>query len=189
MVHPQLVCYDIAAFPATPRWHLGCASRWKSGSATLFLPRKRVADPEWADTKYEEVVTSLREATRDTSRFPLVFAENANYGFRRNLWGLRPIGTAVAVVLFLISWTLLSLGHMGAALARAVVGRSGQPGQRRGHPDYGRSCKYGLCRLLAVLGKTVVGRGCSQRLCAPASGVCSDTKVDLVFAALRRVDR
>ena len=57
-------------------------------------------------TQDEEVVTSLREATRDTSRFPLVFAENANYGFRRNLWGLRPIGTAVAVVVFLISWTL-----------------------------------------------------------------------------------
>ena len=71
------------------------------------------AFPEWADTKYEEVVTSLREATRDTSRFPLVFAENANYGFRRNLWGLRPIGTAVAVVLFLISWTLLSLAIWG----------------------------------------------------------------------------
>ena len=37
--------------------------------------------PAWADTKYEEAVTALREATRDTSRFPLVLAENANYGF------------------------------------------------------------------------------------------------------------
>ena len=69
--------------------------------------------PEWADRKYEEAVTSLREATRDASRFPLVFAENANYGFRRNLWGLRPVGTAVAVVLFLFSWTLLSLTIWG----------------------------------------------------------------------------
>ena len=58
-------------------------------------------------------MTSLREATRDTSRFPLVFAENANYGFRRNLWGLRPIGTGVAVVLLLFSWTLLLLTVWG----------------------------------------------------------------------------
>ena len=66
-----------------------------------------------ADTKYEEAVRSLREATRDTTRFPLVFAENANYGFRRNLWGLRPIGTPIALVLALYSWTLLSLTVWG----------------------------------------------------------------------------
>ena len=79
------------------------------------LPTKEdeEACPAWADTKYEGAVTSLREATRDTSRFPLVFAENANYGFRRNLWGLRPIGTPIAVVLVLVSWTLLSLTIWG----------------------------------------------------------------------------
>ena len=69
--------------------------------------------PTQADTKYGEVVRSLREATRDTSRFPLVFAENANYGFRRNLWGLRPFGTPIAAVLALYSWTLLSLTIWG----------------------------------------------------------------------------
>ena len=79
----------------------------------LPTQEKEEACPEWADTKYEKAVTSLREATRDTSRFPLVFAENANYGFRRNLWGLRPSGTAVAVVLSLFSWTLLSLTIWG----------------------------------------------------------------------------
>ena len=79
------------------------------------LPTKEEEEvcPAWADTKYEVAVTSLREATRDTSRFPLVFAENANYGFRRNLWGLRPIGTPIAVVLVLVSWTLLSLTIWG----------------------------------------------------------------------------
>ena len=71
------------------------------------------ACPAGADTKYEEAVRSLREATRDTARFPLVFAENANYGFRRNLWGLRPIGTPIAVLLALYSWTLLSLTIWG----------------------------------------------------------------------------
>ena len=79
------------------------------------LPTKQreEAYPSSADTKYEEVVASLREATRDMTKFPLVFAENANYGFRRNLWGLRPIGAPIAVCITLISWILLSLTIWG----------------------------------------------------------------------------
>ena len=79
----------------------------------LPTEQEEEANPSWADTKYEEAVTSLREATRDTSRFPLVFAENANYGFRRNLWGLKPIGALIAAVLVMVSWTLLLLTIWG----------------------------------------------------------------------------
>ena len=75
--------------------------------------KEEEACPAEADTKYKEAIRSLREATRDTTKFPLVFAENANYGFRRNLWGLRPIGTPIAVLLTLYSWTLLSLTIWG----------------------------------------------------------------------------
>ena len=42
-----------------------------------------------------------------------VFAENANYGFRRNLWGLRSIGTPIAVVLSLFVWTQILLTVWG----------------------------------------------------------------------------
>ena len=69
--------------------------------------------PEWADTVYRQAVASLRDATRDNTRFPLVLAENINYGFRRNLWGLRPIGATVAVALAAIAWTHLSLTIWG----------------------------------------------------------------------------
>ena len=79
----------------------------------LPTEQEEEADPEWADTKYVEAVTSLRDATRDTSKFPLVFAENANYGFRRNLWGLRLIGTPVAIVLSLFVWAQLVLTIWG----------------------------------------------------------------------------
>ena len=79
----------------------------------LPTEQQEKAHPSSADTKYEEVVASLREATRDMTKFPLVFAENANYGFRRNLWGLRPIGAPVAVGLALVLWTLLSLTIWG----------------------------------------------------------------------------
>ena len=79
------------------------------------LPNKQEEEacPAGADTKYKEAVRSLIEATRDTTKFPLVFAENANYGFRRNLWGLRPIGMPTAVAITLYSWTLLSLTVWG----------------------------------------------------------------------------
>ena len=71
------------------------------------------ACPTWADARYEEATRTLREATRDASKFPLVFAENINYGFRRNLLGLRPIGATIALALALSSWMLLSLTIYG----------------------------------------------------------------------------
>ena len=67
------------------------------------------ADPIAADEKYKNAIGYLLEATRDASKFPLVSAENANYGFRRNLWGLRSIGIPIAVVLAFVSWVLLLL--------------------------------------------------------------------------------
>ena len=79
----------------------------------LPTEQQEEANPQEADTKYEEAVASLREATRDSAKFPLVFAENVNYGFRRNLWGLRPIGGAIAVALALPSLTLLLLTIWG----------------------------------------------------------------------------
>ena len=69
--------------------------------------------PDEADALYERVTTALREATRDTGRFPLVFAELVNYGFRRNLWGLRMVGAPIAVALFLMSWALFAFTVWG----------------------------------------------------------------------------
>ena len=57
-----------------------------------------------ADQKYEVAVSFLRESTRDTSKFPLVFAENINYGFRRNLWGMKPYGLGVALLATVCCW-------------------------------------------------------------------------------------
>lgn len=71
------------------------------------------ACPVQAGAKYDEVVTSLREATRDRDRFPLVFAENVNYGFRRNLWGLRSIGASLALAVAMVSWTSLLITVWG----------------------------------------------------------------------------
>ena len=66
-----------------------------------------------ADAKYEEVGASLREATRDQVKFPLVLDGNASYGFRRNSLGLRVIGTPIAFVAALLSLVVLLLTVWG----------------------------------------------------------------------------
>jgi hypothetical protein len=55
-------------------------------------------DPDAADAVYESCIQALREKTRDTKKFPLVFEENVGYGFRRNLWGVKPAGVALSVI-------------------------------------------------------------------------------------------
>jgi len=56
------------------------------------------ADPQKADEIYEACTAYLLERTRDTKQFPLIFEENCNYGFRRNLWGIRPIGIVLSLL-------------------------------------------------------------------------------------------
>ena len=82
-------------------------------SQRLPTEAEEVADPQLADARYREVTLTLIAATRDKSRFPLVFAENANYGFRRNMWGLKPWGLPIAGVLALVAWTLFALTVWG----------------------------------------------------------------------------
>lgn len=69
-----------------------------------------------ADSFYEQCGTWLRENTRDTKKFPLLFSENVTYGYRRNLLGVRwlaltlnlaVVGVCVAL-LWHESWNLTS---------------------------------------------------------------------------------
>jgi hypothetical protein len=60
------------------------------------------ADPKAADGMYASGVKWLQERCRGKA-FPLVEKENAEYGFRRNLRGLKPIGITACVVALLIS--------------------------------------------------------------------------------------
>jgi hypothetical protein len=53
-----------------------------------------------ADAFYEQAGTWLRENTRDTKKFSILFNENITYGYRRNLFGLKwiALGLNLAVV-------------------------------------------------------------------------------------------
>ena len=55
-------------------------------------------DPESANRTYASIMQLLIERTRDKSKFDLLFQENCQYGFARNLWALKPYGVIVSVV-------------------------------------------------------------------------------------------
>jgi hypothetical protein len=68
------------------------------GNITLPSAADEKVNPGRADELYDLCVAYLIEHTRDTKRFPLVFAENCSYGFRRNVLGLKHIGIFVTVL-------------------------------------------------------------------------------------------
>lgn len=80
----------------------------------LNLPtadEERVNPIEVADNAYRSAVEWLKEYCR-THDCPLVEKENAEYGFRRNLRGLRPLGVALTCVglLATVAWSLFAAG-------------------------------------------------------------------------------
>lgn len=56
------------------------------------------ADASSADATYDSGVRWLLEYTRDVKRFPLIYKELVSYGFRRNLYGLKPIAITISVI-------------------------------------------------------------------------------------------
>ena len=63
----------------------------------LHIPSKEeeASDTSKAIEFYESAVDELRRRTRDTSKYPLVFQYNVEYGARRNVLGLRLVGVLV----------------------------------------------------------------------------------------------
>lgn len=76
---------------------------------SLPRPEDESRDPEDTDHLYEEAVAALRQRTIDRDRFPLVFEENCEYGFRRNSLGIRSIALVVAFGALVASVVLLAL--------------------------------------------------------------------------------
>jgi hypothetical protein len=65
-------------------------------------PVEEMAALHDADGHYRAGVDWLLEATRDEKVYPLVKDELIDYGFRRNLLGLKPVGILIAAVVLLI---------------------------------------------------------------------------------------
>jgi hypothetical protein len=94
----------------------------------LILPTaaEEAADLARADNAYRSAVEWLKERCRGKA-YPLVEKENAEYGFRRNMRGLRALGAAASLVAFLASgfgiWraTGLTVADVGAQALSAMA--------------------------------------------------------------------
>ncbi len=66
----------------------------------LYVPthEEQEKDQYAADTHYQSCAEDLIRRTRDTGKFPLVFKGLTEYGFRRNLLGLKAFGVSLTVV-------------------------------------------------------------------------------------------
>ena len=89
------------------KWRYRAFLERKVPGLKLAPQEKEQQSPEQADAGYQAATSWLLEQTRDRSRFRLVFRENTNYGFRRNLLALKPwaLGLdalAVATIVFAI---------------------------------------------------------------------------------------
>ena len=85
----------------------------------LPAPEDERNDPEEADARLESANRWLLAQTTDHARFGLLFSENVNYGYRRNLLGMKPIalgldtGALVVVTAMGVArWT----GDVGSAI-------------------------------------------------------------------------
>jgi hypothetical protein len=82
-------------------------------------------NPAAASDFYELTGTWLRENTRDTKRFPILFSELVTYGFRRNLLGVKWPALALNVAVVLICagllWYLWPVDIAHGMAARIVV--------------------------------------------------------------------
>lgn len=61
-------------------------------------PEFEGANPDAADQVYRAWSTFIRVNTRDTKKYALLFQENINYGYRRNVWGMKPAGILIAAL-------------------------------------------------------------------------------------------
>jgi len=82
------------------------------------------ADRANADDRYNEALARIRALTDDRERFPHLFAENVNYGQRRNMLGLRPLGILVAAATLIAAALALGLadGTLSDRVARFAPG-------------------------------------------------------------------
>lgn len=65
------------------------------------------ADQGAADAFYGQCGNWLRQNTRDTKKFPILFNENVTYGFRRNLLGVKVVALCLNVIIFALCTFIL----------------------------------------------------------------------------------
>lgn len=76
-----------------------------------------------ATTIYAAWSDFLRQKTRDKKKYELVYKENVNYGFRRNLLGLKPIAACSSIIsLFMIILNLPNHIDLSTIMTLTFIG-------------------------------------------------------------------
>jgi hypothetical protein len=83
------------------RYHKALSSLVKGANAPS--PEEEESNSVAADQVYAAWSKYLRANTRDTKKYGLLFEENVSYGYRRNVWGLRPVGIIVGTLCCLVA--------------------------------------------------------------------------------------
>ncbi len=78
------------------RYHRKLASLVPDNPAPT--PEQEQGDLEAADSVYASWGSYLLAQTRDLEQFRLLFTSNIDYGFRRNLWGMKPAGVLLSAL-------------------------------------------------------------------------------------------
>jgi hypothetical protein len=80
------------------------------------------ASPADADARYGAATEAVRSIVRADPAGTILAAENANYGFHRNLLGLKPLGLAVAAITALVALTVAAVAaSFGTTLPALAV--------------------------------------------------------------------
>ncbi len=85
--------------PAKTKYHAVLAKKSNIVAPTELFEKE---NPKEADDIYESWSDFLRGKTRDGKKYALVFKENINYGFRRNLLGIKRFCILSALISFVI---------------------------------------------------------------------------------------
>jgi hypothetical protein len=82
------------------------------------------SNPDECDIIYDSWIDWLRTKTRDIKKHNLVFEENINYGFRRNLWGIKSFGIVISIIgilLLIIKLILDFLNYHSISLYLVII--------------------------------------------------------------------
>ena len=93
-----------------------CHAKLQSIVPNLQMPTHEEENKNMAGAfvKYDSCANFLREKTRDKKNFPLVYSENVNYGFRRNLWRMKSAGMFIAA-LGIVGCVVALLYHLASS--------------------------------------------------------------------------
>jgi hypothetical protein len=110
----------------TPADNVVLRDRWRAAvesftGVALLSASDEAADPSRADETIEAAVRQLLHLGNNPE-YPLVKAENIQYGFERNFYGVRWVGRAIAAACVLLLGGVLAAGATETSTGAVVAG-------------------------------------------------------------------